>query len=262
MKKLMLILGLVLSLTIADMAASLDLVRKSGLNIFQAISEGQFAKDQNSYTKKLIEGLSGKGDLNNDGEVGLKELQLFFEVDGLNSKSFLAGQTPLSFIKSNFILFRESDIKQLVLATGKTAFINIAIDEYKDAQLTNLKFAVEDAKQLRTVLEQMDLSKKMTTVELINEKATRKNILDSINEMLKKNNLETIIIYLSGHSTDTVFVPYDMDMKSPNETGISTDTFLETLKQSRANIWLISDTCMLWESTVSKSHNSSFSKMR
>lgn len=217
-------------------------------NVFQAITTGEKSSDFESYTKKLTEGLSGKADINNNGILTLQELRLFLEIDGLQGDLAKNKQTPKSFIQKDFTIYQTNTEKQKVSALGKTEVINIAIDKYQSSDFPTLSQAVADAKALTDVLAKTDADKKINIRHLINENATRENILNAMNEIAA----ETIIVYVTGISSDEMFFPYEANRKNLFLAGISTETFTGILKQKKGNVWVISDCQLLWETSISR----------
>lgn len=124
----------------------------------------------------------------------------------------------------------------------------IGINEYSD--FNNLKSSVKDVLDFKnTLLEKFDFDES-NILELLNENATNKNILEKFVDLVKNTkNTDNLIVYYSGHGNyDSdlemgYWVPTDGKDKDystwiPNSTIIS---YLERIKAK--HIFIISDSC-------------------
>ena len=83
---------------------------------------------------------------------------------------------------------------------GKNYLLIIAIDEYKDKKISNLNNAVRDAKTIKEELLKRYHFDSDHSLELVNNKATKKNIIDCFRKLIKIcNDTDSLIVYYSGH---------------------------------------------------------------
>jgi WD40 repeat protein len=105
----------------------------------------------------------------------------------------------------------------------KVWFVGVGISKYKDASM-NLKYPVKDIKNIAT-----DFRKKypgLIVDTLLNEKATRENILAIHDKLMKTGINDKVIVSFSGHgllsdSSDWYFATHDIDFNKPETLGLS-----------------------------------------
>lgn len=106
---------------------------------------------------------------------------------------------------------------------AKVWFVGVGISKYKDAAM-NLKYPVKDIKDIAT-----DFKKKYPGLiidSLLNEKATKENILALHDKLMKTGINDKVIVSFSGHgllsdSLDWYFATQDIDFKKPEALGLS-----------------------------------------
>jgi uncharacterized caspase-like protein len=107
----------------------------------------------------------------------------------------------------------------------KTVFIGIAVADYPNDQ-NDLTYSVKDIRDLSRIL-----SKKFPVIiidTIINQDATRKNILSLKEKLLQTDVDDQVILSLSGHgilddNLDFYYATYDMDFKDPKAKGLLYD---------------------------------------
>jgi hypothetical protein len=133
-------------------------------------------------------------------------------------------------------------------APGKSWFFGIGINEYDD--FPKLYNAVKDVKDVQTLLStQYDIDPD-ATILLINEEATRENIIDQLDELSHKvQPSDKLIIYYSGHGhvderTDiSYWIPFD-GKKGKSARHIRSSTIRDYVKGiPTRHTLIISDSC-------------------
>lgn len=107
-------------------------------------------------------------------------------------------------------------------APFKTYFIGIAVSDYKDTSM-NLRFAAKDVRDLAASFSKMYKSYEADT--LINEKATKENILALRNKLMQTGVNDKVIISVNGHgllsdSLDFYYATWDNNFNRPAERGL------------------------------------------
>lgn len=83
----------------------------------------------------------------------------------------------------------------------KNYFLNIAIDNYENSSFPPLNNAVNDAKKLEEILTK-DYGFELIIESLINEQATRKSIIESLNQLsVLTDKNDNLIIHFAGHGS-------------------------------------------------------------
>lgn len=107
-------------------------------------------------------------------------------------------------------------------ATIKTYFIGIAVSNYKDTSM-NLRFAAKDVRDLAASFSKMYKNYEADT--LIDEKATKENILALRKKLMQTGVNDKVIISVNGHgllsdSLDFYYATWDNDFARPAARGI------------------------------------------
>lgn len=125
----------------------------------------------------------------------------------------------------------------------KTYFIGIGVSEYQDEDW-RLNYAAKDIRDLAE-----KYKNKATIDTLIDEQATRENILKLKNKLLNTEVDDEVIIALSGHgilndSNDFYYATWDMDFTKPEKNGLLYDDLDKLLDSipARKKVLLI-DAC-------------------
>lgn len=80
----------------------------------------------------------------------------------------------------------------------------IGINEYEN--LSNLEYAVNDAKAVKEILVSKYKYKEDNIKMLIDKEATHKNIMDSFYSLVKETSVnDSVIIFLAGHGLDRLY---------------------------------------------------------
>ena len=83
---------------------------------------------------------------------------------------------------------------------GINYLLIIAIDEYKDKKISKLNNAVRDARMIKEELLERYRFDSDHCLELVNNKATKKNIIDCFRKLIKIcNETDSLVVYYSGH---------------------------------------------------------------
>ncbi|MEM7375361.1 MAG: caspase family protein [Bacteroidota bacterium] len=87
---------------------------------------------------------------------------------------------------------------------GKVYLLSIGINRYQSQSLSNLGSCVNDIKSLRSTLDKYIRKQDLRSSSLINEEATRMNILESLHEMRGKlSESDSFVFHFCGHSLDS-----------------------------------------------------------
>jgi predicted Rossmann-fold nucleotide-binding protein len=177
-------------------------------------------------------------------------------LGGTIMSDYLTKEGRNSFLKNAYkeiedMIGREESEKTNV--QGKAYGIFVGIDQYMDKQF-NLHESVSDARKMIGILANKDLIDPDTANMILDNEATRDNVVSILRERLKTAKREdTILFYFSGHSsnqqTNSALFFHDLDVSSEYtsqaENGILTDIeFNELVKTAPNNptIILILDT--------------------
>jgi hypothetical protein len=104
-----------------------------------------------------------------------------------------------------------------------TYFIGIAVSGYKDSSM-NLRFAAKDVRDLSESFRTM-FKEQLVIDTLIDEKATRENILALRQRLMNTTINDKVIISVNGHGLldqqlDFYYATHDMDFKNPGSKGL------------------------------------------
>ena len=125
----------------------------------------------------------------------------------------------------------------------------VGINEYQDDNFPSLKYAASDAKRFYAFLKNfygLDTSNGNVKL-LINENATRANILNQVSQLFNRSaeeNNDVLIFYFSGHGTnsevtnDGYLLTQDADNKALASTAISMNEIRNRLESSKSRIKL------------------------
>lgn len=116
----------------------------------------------------------------------------------------------------------ELEVNYVDETIGKVYFIGIAVAGYKDSDY-DLKYTVKDIRDLAKAFKQKYPALIIDT--LLNESATRENILKLRERIMTTNVNDMVVMAISGHgllskNLDFYFATYDVDFKNPTEKGI------------------------------------------
>jgi|GEM_PF-2652302 len=140
----------------------------------------------------------------------------------------ISGENNISIITRNKEQIEGNPVSVIVNNLKKTEnrkvyYIGIGVSNYVNSSM-NLKYADKDVNSLNDYL-QLKYRDQYEFHSLLNEEATRENIL-KIKEILNKTSVEDIVILsLSGHGVinddyDFFFATYDLDFKNPQLRGL------------------------------------------
>lgn len=131
---------------------------------------------------------------------------------------------------------------------GKHYFFGIGIDAYENFE--SLNNAVKDVKDISTLLKEKYQFAESEMILLLNEEANEKNILNQLEELVKKvDEDDTLLIYYSGHGhlnpeTNRGFwIPVDAELDNTADY-IRNSTLKDYIQDIKAfHTFLISDSC-------------------
>jgi len=155
------------------------------------------------------------------------------------------GQASVSLIRDG------KDIPQPLATTSKIWLLAIGISKYKDKNL-NLQFADQDARAIYNLLTAQGIVNRVGNSNLLlNEQATRVNVVMNINNMFKQAFEEDLIIlYFAMHGmvdpdgSELYFIGYDTDPRSLVAEGIAqTDIEKAIAKSKVGKVLMIVDSC-------------------
>jgi hypothetical protein len=170
-----------------------------------------------------------------------------WRVDVLFDNELLASS------KFALVAKKEKDVPVTIASRKKSFAVVIGISKYLhtgQGGLTDLVFADDDAKAFHGVLLKMGWSNSHIKT-LINEKATRNNILIALESWLTKAGKDDLIVlYWSGHGfpdpedpEKVYFACYDTNIRIP-PTGYRMDRINSIIKERNAkNVVILADTC-------------------
>lgn len=151
---------------------------------------------------------------------------------------------------------RDLQVEELVqeLKEGSTLWVlSIGVSQYADSRI-NLKYADHDAQRVAQILKTQEgmLFKEVYTHVLVNQQATRDEIIKAMSEFLGQASAnDVVVIFLAGHGlqdrqTGTYyFVPYNASSNNLIYAGLPMQTFQEAVKRLRNNV----DKVVLWLDT-------------
>jgi len=159
---------------------------------------------------------------------------------------------------------RDLQVEELVQDQKESAtlwVLAIGVSEYEDERIS-LKYADNDAITIARMLKSQEglLFREVFTKALVNEQATRGEILRSMSQFLgQASQNDVVLIFLAGHGlqdrqTGTYyFVPHNANAGNLSYEGLPMPMFEEAVKRMRANVnklvlWL--DTCHAGAMTV------------
>jgi hypothetical protein len=155
------------------------------------------------------------------------------------------GQASVSLIREG------KEIPQPLATTSKIWLLAIGISKYKDKNL-NLQFADQDARAIYNLLTAQGIVNRVGNSNLLlNEQATRVNVVMNINNMFKQAFEEDLIIlYFAMHGmvdpdgSELYFIGYDTDPRSLVAEGIAQTDIEKALAKSKVGkVLMIVDTC-------------------
>ena len=151
---------------------------------------------------------------------------------------------------------RDLKVEELVqnAREGSTLWVlTIGVSEYADGRI-NLQYADHDAVRIAQIMKTQEglLFKEVFTEVLINQQATRDNILRTMSEFLGQASADdVVVIFLAGHGlqdrqTGTYYyVPHDASSDNLVYAGLPMPMFQEAVKRLRNNV----DKVVLWLDT-------------
>ena len=146
------------------------------------------------------------------------------------------------------------DLKVEDLKQGVTLWVlAVGVSQYQDPRI-NLRHADHDAMRIAQVLETQGgvLFHEVCTKVLVNEQATRANIITQMSDFLgQAAPKDVILIFMAGHGLQArqtgtyYFVPHNANIENLAYEGLSMHDFDEAVKRLRVNV----DKLMLWMDT-------------
>jgi hypothetical protein len=132
---------------------------------------------------------------------------------------------------------------------GGYRLLSVGVDRYGHKDVADLAGCVADAKALTGLLFAQDPA--LDSRLLINEKATRRRILEALKDLAQAATPDRLtMLLMSGHGDrrrgEWVFAPYNYDPRRPQETGVAGSEILDELKpliEGGGRVVLILDAC-------------------
>ncbi len=192
---------------------------------------------------------SVEADVTRINPVGAK-FQAYVPVSsGVNKIAVVAVDKKGHKTRQNFTIIGKEDM----IANGSIGQIwavVVGVDTYADPGI-NLKYASADARSFSSLLVGPNVGASGSHVKtLLNEKATRANILKNLMEVARKaNENDLIIVYMAMHGLPELgklyFLPHDGDPSNIVGTGISRDDIIDIFEwpDKKLRVLFIFDVC-------------------
>jgi len=200
---------------------------------------GKYRKESSVWHKMLIKGDKA------ENYPGKWHVDILFDDKLVESNKFtLAGKKKVPVVPAVPVAV-PSRQKSFAVIIGISEYLHAGQDGFND-----LAFADDDAKAFQEALLKMGWSKSRIK-KLVNEKATRNNILIALESWLTKAGKDDLIVlYWSGHGfpdpedpEKVYFACYDTNIRIP-PTGYRMDRINSIIKERNAkNVIILADTC-------------------
>ncbi|MFZ4059291.1 MAG: caspase family protein, partial [Ferruginibacter sp.] len=187
-------------------------------------------------------GLNGKDMSGLKSKSIVQKITVPLSTENNSIKVYCTNSQGVTSLKESFEVFSKYKPTQPV----KNYFIGIGISHYTDSNM-NLRYAAKDVRDLAIMFDRF--YNNLTIDTLIDENATRENIL-AIKEKLKQSTVnDRIILAVTGHgllsdSLDFYYATYDVDFKHPEKRGLKYEWLEDLLSDipARKKLMLI-DAC-------------------
>src|SRR5690606_1209913 len=151
--------------------------------------------------------------------------------------TLLSGENNINIVTKNKMQIESNPISftinnQNKIENRKVHYFGIGVSEYQDSTM-NLNYADKDVMSIDEMF-RLRYKENYTFHPLLNEEATKENIL-SIKEMLMQTGIEDIVIVsLSGHGVmnddfEFYFATRDMDFDNPEKRGLTYEEIQDLL---------------------------------
>ena len=166
--------------------------------------------------------------------------------DGLNIISLKA--------RNIYAMSDEVIIKAIKTTTSNSLYkpnlyiLSIGVSRYKNPRY-NLKVAHKDAKSIIDVFKHQKIFKHVYSKLLINNQATKDNILDALDWIEREVTQKDIaIIFVAGHGINDekgnyYFLPYNVNLNRLRRSAVRWDEFKDTIVNLPSKVLLFADTC-------------------
>ena len=200
--------------------------------------KGKYRKESSAWHKMLIKGDKA------ENYPGKWRVDVLFDNELLASNKFMLAAKEEKVVPLIPVAV-PSRQKSFAVVVGISKYLNASQDG-----LNNLAFADDDAKAFYEALLKMGWSNSHIKM-LVNEKATRNNILIALESWLTKAGKDDLIVlYWSGHGfpdpenpEKVYFACYDTDIHIP-PTGYRMDRIISIMRERNAkNVIILADTC-------------------
>lgn len=189
---------------------------------------GGLGIDLKKYKSKSIE---------YDVEIDLADGDNKIQVSVMNSKGSESYRETIRMVAN----FKEEK--------GNLYLVCIGIDSYQDANF-NLNYAAKDARDIYKVMgSKIDEFNKIDSTILLNESATKENILAIKNKLAEATPSDMVVIFIAGHglldeNLDYFFATHNVDFNNPSQEGVSYEMLEILLSECVAyRKLLLMDTC-------------------
>lgn len=143
--------------------------------------------------------------------------------------TLLSGENNISIITKNKIQIESNPVSfvinnQNIVENRKVHYFGIGVSKYQDSTM-NLNYADKDVLSLDEMF-QLKYKENYTFHPLLNQEATRENILSIKNELMQTDIEDIVIVSLSGHGvmnddSEFYFATRDMNFEHPEQRGLS-----------------------------------------
>jgi len=200
--------------------------------------KGKYRKESSAWHKMLIKGDKA------ENYPGKWRVDVLFDNELLASSKFMLATKKKKKVPVVPVVV-SSRQKSFAVVVGISKYLHAGQDGFND-----LAFADDDAKAFREVLLKIGWSNSHIKM-LVNEKATRNNILIALESWLTKAGKDDLIVlYWSGHGfpdpedpEKVYFACYDTNIRIP-PTGYRMDRINRIIKERNTkNVIILADTC-------------------
>jgi uncharacterized caspase-like protein len=190
--------------------------------------------------------LSNRGlDQTRDGTSSIIEVDL---EDGENIISIRAKN---KFALSDELLVTASKTSQSETIYKPTLYLlTVGVSQYENKEY-NLALADKDAKSIAEMFKYQEgkLYKKVVSKSLLNEQATKDNILDALDWIERETTQrDVVVLFTAGHGQNDdkgnyYFLSHDADAQNLRRTAIKWTEIQDTITSLPSKVILIADTC-------------------
>jgi len=147
------------------------------------------------------------------------------------------GQADIQVVQDGEKMFLSPSQK-----SGRKFALLVGVERYEDKAIFPLQYAVDDVQALASTLTEKCFYKISDVEVLLDEKATRNEILKRLDDVCKKaGEGDTVLVYFSGHGVIGGLLTYDSQSHHPESTSLTLLNLMDCLRQTKASKVLIFD---------------------